>query len=104
MKIDPEKGWYSPQELAGMPGLPGTERRVRSTAQKNLWVSRAKARGKGLEYAVRSLPAETQAAIVSLAHDLVASAPALPVAVDPEKPAKTPPSPRPLSRWERGGR
>jgi putative transposase len=92
-KIDPAKGWYSPQELAGIPGLPGTYSAVIRAAKKNLWASRTKVRGKGLEYAVRSLPAETQAAIVSLAHDLVASAPALPVAVDPEKPAKTPPSP-----------
>lgn len=73
-KIDPAKGWYSPQELAGIPGLPGTYSAVIRAAKKNLWASRTKVRGKGLEYAVRSLPAETQAAIVSLAHDLVASA------------------------------
>ena len=94
-KIDPTKGWYSAQELAGLPGLPGTDRRVRSAAEKNLWVSRAKVRGKGNEYALRSLPAETQAYITSLIHDLVATSPApvgsaLPaVAVNPEKPKKT---------------
>ncbi|MER2602051.1 MAG: DNA-binding protein, partial [Candidatus Competibacter phosphatis] len=48
--VDPLAGWYSAQDLAGLPGMPGTDRRVRSTAEKNLWVSRAKARGKGLEY------------------------------------------------------
>lgn len=89
-KVDPTKGWYSAQELAGLPGLPGTERGVFKQAQKNLWELRAKARGKGNEYALRSLPAETQAYIASLAHDLVANSfAALPVAVDAENPAKT---------------
>lgn len=88
-KVDPTKGWYSAQELAGLPGLPGTERGVFKAAQKNLWALRAKARGKGNEYALRSLPAETQKYITSLIHDLVATSPAAPVAVNAEKPAKT---------------
>ena len=79
--IDPLKGWYSAQELAGLPGLPGTERGVFKSAQKNLWAMRAKARGKGNEYALRSLPAETQAHIASLVHDLVARSPGTAVVV-----------------------
>jgi len=57
------KEWFTSQELAGMPGMPGTERRVRSSLQKNLAVTRDKSRGKGLEYALKSLPEATQAHI-----------------------------------------
>jgi len=89
-KIDPIKGWYSAQELAGLPGLPGTERGVKWRAEKNLWAMRSKERGKGGEYALRSLPAETQAHIASLAHDLVAHSPATAmVTVDATKSPKT---------------
>lgn len=49
-----------------MPGLPGTDRRVRSAAEKNLWATRAKVRGKGDEYALRSLPEETRNYILGL--------------------------------------
>ncbi|MER2539319.1 MAG: DNA-binding protein [Azonexus sp.] len=73
--LDPMKGWYSAQELVGLPGMPGTDRGVKWVAQKNLWVSRSKECGKGVEYALRSLPAETREYIASLAHDLVAAAP-----------------------------
>jgi len=47
--LDPHKGWYSAQELAGLPGMPTTDRGVKKAAQKNLWASRSKERGKGLE-------------------------------------------------------
>lgn len=73
--VDPTKGWYSAQELAGLPGMPTTDRRVRARAEKNLWTSRKMLRGKGVEYSIRSLPVETQQYITSLAHDLVATAP-----------------------------
>lgn len=46
-----------------LPSLPTTERRIRSTAEKNLWSSRRKLRGKGVEYAVASLPAAARDAI-----------------------------------------
>lgn len=101
--LDPGKGWYSAQELAGLPGMPGTDRRVRARAEKNLWTNRKMLRGKGLEYALRALPAETQAAILALAHDRVAGAPALlPVALPalPAPPALTP-SPSPGGRGEK---
>lgn len=57
-------GWYSAQELAGLPEMPGTERRVRARAEKNLWVSRSKLRGKGVEYPLNCLPPETQNALI----------------------------------------
>ena len=52
--------FYTSQELAGLPGMPGTDRRVRSWAEKNLAKSRNKLRGKGLEYHLLSLPTITQ--------------------------------------------
>ena len=56
-------GWYSAQELAGLPGIAGTERGVRKSLQKNLHLTRSKERGKGVEYPINCLPAETQAAL-----------------------------------------
>lgn len=52
--------WLSAQELAGLPGLPGTDRRVRAKADKEKWESRQKKTGKGLEYHIHSLPLVTQ--------------------------------------------
>lgn len=70
--------------------MPGTYSAVIRSAKKNLWKCRTKVRGKGLEYEIRSLPPETQAYIASLAHDLVANAPAsAPVAVDAIKLSKS---------------
>ena len=86
-KIDPTKGWYSAQELAGLPGMPTTDRGVIKTAQKNLWQMRAKARGKGAEYALKSLPESTRHHILHLSLD---HSPAS-AAVDIVKPKKTKP-------------
>lgn len=54
------KEWFSPQELAGLAGMPATDRRVRSKAESNCWLSKKKEFGKGLEYHISSLPDETQ--------------------------------------------
>lgn len=53
------KEWYSSTELAGLPGLPKTERAILIKAQKLAWASQPKCKGKGLEYHISSLPAET---------------------------------------------
>jgi len=58
------KKWFTTQELAGMPGMPGTSRGALKWLQKNLAQSRPKVRGKGLEYHFSSLPEETQCHIV----------------------------------------
>lgn len=68
-KIDPAKGWYSAQELAGLPGMPSTSSAVIRAAKKNLWPSRTKVRGKGVEYDVRALPGTTRNHILHLALD-----------------------------------
>ncbi len=68
-------GWYSAQELAGLPGMPGTERGVRKALQKNLPVTRSKERGKGLEYPITCLPRETQDALQQ--REIAAQLPAI---------------------------
>lgn len=67
--------WYTARELAGLPGLPGTDRRVRDRAERESWESKPnQARGGGRLYALTSLPAETQAALVKTkAKELVAN-------------------------------
>lgn len=79
-KLDPAKGWYSAQELAGLPGMPSTYSAVIRASKKNLWSSRPKVRGKGIEYALKSLPAETRNHILGLAIEMGATASAAVVA------------------------
>ncbi len=67
------KEWFSVQELVGLPGMAGTERGVQKWGKKNLDSTRLKARGKGLEYALKRLPAETQAHIQAQAFAAVLS-------------------------------
>lgn len=70
-KVSVIKDWYTAQELAGLPGMPETYSAVIRWAKKNLALSRGKLRGKGLEYAFKCLPAETQAHLTKLAVDEV---------------------------------
>ncbi len=88
--IDPGAGWFTAQELAGLPGMAKTDRGVRIAAEKNLWPFRAKARSKALEYPLASLPEATRAYLISLSHDAVAVT-ALPP--PPPTPRPTPPLP-----------
>lgn len=83
--IDPAKGWYSAQELAGLPGMPVTDSAVMRSAKKNLWGNRRKLRGKGLEYSLKSLPAETRNHILGLAIDQASVATG--TAIEPARPA-----------------
>ena len=55
--------WFSVQDLAGVDGMPSTERGVLKRANADGWNARAKAKGKGQEYHLESLPAETQRAL-----------------------------------------
>jgi putative transposase len=55
------KEWFSAPELAGMPGMPTTERRVRSRAERGDWKYRDRAgRGGGREYHISALPEATR--------------------------------------------
>ena len=61
--------WFTAKELAGLPGMPSTERRVRSKAERENWQSRKRPKGKGREYHLSSLPQETRQHLRS--HQLV---------------------------------
>ncbi len=54
------KEWFSPVELAGLSGVPGTERGIRKAAERETWKAKKKDKGKGYEYHISSLPFETQ--------------------------------------------
>lgn len=56
--------WYSAAELAGLAGLPGTERGIRKMAERDQWAARKRDHGKGYLYPAAALPAETQAALL----------------------------------------
>lgn len=66
---------FSAAELAGLPGLPGTERGVRKQADREGWTYRPRAgRGGGREYPIATLPTEArQALITRLLHNDVSS-------------------------------
>ncbi|MDD2764979.1 MAG: DNA-binding protein [Opitutaceae bacterium] len=86
--LDPTKGWFSAQELEGLPGVPESDSAVMRAAKKNLWVSRRKLRGKGIEYALASLPEATQKHLLGLViNHAVEASPALPAAPDAGPPA-----------------
>lgn len=60
------KQWYSALELAGLPGLPTTDRRVRARAQRENWPSRKReGKGGGREYRIVAVPAETLRALLA---------------------------------------
>lgn len=59
------RDWFTPKELAGLPGMPATHSAVVRRAKRDEWKSRRRAgRGGGREYAFASLPLETQAALL----------------------------------------
>lgn len=54
--------FYTAKQLAGLPGMPGTERSVQRKADRENWTHRQReGRGGGREYAESALPAATQA-------------------------------------------
>jgi putative transposase len=56
--------WYTAADLAGLPGLPSSDRRIHSRAERESWQRRQRERGKGFEYSFSSLPPVTQAALL----------------------------------------
>jgi len=56
---------YIASELAGLPGLPGTERAIQLRAKREKWVGQQRAGSKATEYAFASLPEGTQRALIS---------------------------------------
>lgn len=69
--------WYAATDLAGLPGLPGTDRNIRARADREGWQSRMRiGRGGGREYAFTSLPTTTQTAILLRERPFAPPAPA----------------------------
>ncbi|MFM4963763.1 DNA-binding protein [Aeromonas bivalvium] len=52
--------WYTAQALAGLLGMPAYPDGVRKKAEREEWQSRKREKGKGAEYHISSLPAETR--------------------------------------------
>ena len=98
--------WLTARELAGLPGMPGSERRTRERLAKLGLPARPRVGregGGGLEYDCAALPAETQRAIASIkvADAAVAIAPnpeAGPVPALQAEPQPTPPALVPAGR------
>lgn len=57
--------WFTAQELAGLPGLPTTDRNVRLMAEREGWEGQRRLGSKAIEYSFAVLPAETQGALVA---------------------------------------
>lgn len=73
--------WYTAADLAGLPELPGTDRRVRDRARAEGWRTRKATGKKGSEYHVSSLPRATRE------HLLRQAVEALPAPAAEERPA-----------------
>lgn len=59
------RNWYTAQELAGLPGVPGTARNVKAMADRQGWEGQRRLGTKAIEYAFAVLPPETQAALIA---------------------------------------
>lgn len=59
------RNWYSASELAGLPGLPGTERAIQLRAKRERWEGQQRLGSKAIEYAFAILPKETQTALIA---------------------------------------
>ncbi len=63
------KGWFTPGELVGLPGLPGTERGINKADDRGKLERRKYRKERGWEYALTELPSEAQASL--LKHESV---------------------------------
>lgn len=66
--------YFNAQELAGLPGMPSTVRGVRLKADKESWTKQKKAKGKGFEYYISSLPEQTRAYLAQQSAEEIAQA------------------------------
>lgn len=61
-----QESWLTAKELAGLPGMPATHSAVVRRAKRDSWKSRQRSgQGGGREYALESLPPETQASLLA---------------------------------------
>lgn len=75
-------GWFTARELAGLPGMPGTERAIQIRGKSD-WQGRKRNGSKVIEYRLTDLPGETQAAI--LARSVAEASDNLPVVLGNEE-------------------
>lgn len=59
------RSWFTAQELAGLPGMPGTDRNVRLMADREHWEGQKRLGSKAVEYSFAILPKETQTALLA---------------------------------------
>lgn len=59
-----QMGWFTARELAGLPGMPGTERAIQIRGKAD-WQGRKRLGSKATEYCFANLPVETQNAILA---------------------------------------
>lgn len=60
------RNWFTAQELAGLPGMPGTERGVKKAAERSGWEGQRRlGSSRAIEYNFALFPAETQAALLA---------------------------------------
>lgn len=64
-RVMPMRSWYTAQELAGLPGLPGTARNVKALASRKGWEGQHRLGSKAVEYAYANLPLEAQNALLA---------------------------------------
>jgi putative transposase len=57
--------WFTAQELAGLPGMPGTVQGLRLAAAREGWEGQRRLGSKAIEYSFAVLPAETQAGLLA---------------------------------------
>ena len=89
--------WLTARELAGLPGLPASDRRCRDAlAALGVPSRRRQARGGGVEYDCSALPAEARAALA--ARQVAAAAPAPSFAPPVPAPAPQPSLPAPAPK------
>ncbi|KKF35733.1 Mu transposase C-terminal domain-containing protein [Erwinia tracheiphila] len=62
--------WYTAQELAGLPGLPTTERGIRKLASSSSWNGRKRGSSKAIEYPIESFPIEARVALLKKAESI----------------------------------
>ncbi len=68
--------WYSARELAGLPGMPGTERAIQLRAKREHWEGQGRLGSKAVEYRFAALPKQTQVALIAAAVNESVSEPA----------------------------
>ena len=72
------RNWYTAQELAGLPGVPGTPQNVSAKAKREQWEGQRRLGSKAIEYSIAVLPVETRNALLKAAAESVATAPSGP--------------------------